>query len=214
MTYNASKVRVFNRGVIPDALLNELLAWGKTADDALFAQNTNYDIYNKVFPELGPYSDLRYRKAVMLHVMAVLAMFEASGKFWNEGVDSSRRNETTNENAEAGMWQVSWNNRKLDPSLREFLSAKGIDDGATFRARMASDTAASKALQMEFIARLLRIDVKDFNRINNGPVRKVAGYGGLDERKSTPWRQKFWSAQESIYPWLSRAAVTELVSLL
>ena len=75
---------------------------------------------------------------------------------------------------------------------------------------MTSDSVENKALQMEFAARLLRIDVKDFNRINNGPVRKVEGYGGLDERRATPWRERFWPAKESIYPYLSRAAVEEL----
>ncbi len=204
MIFNAARISVFDRGRITDAFLTELLDWGRSAADEIFAKNTNYDIYNKVFPELGPYPDLIYRKAVLLHVLSVLAWFEASGH-WNEGVDSSRRGSTTNENAEAGMWQVSWNNRKLDPSLRTFLSEHGIEDGIAFQQRMKAD----HPIAMEFAARLLRIDMRDFNRINNGPVRKG------DERKKTwPDRPKLWEADESIYPWLSREAVAEIVQSL
>jgi len=64
---------------------------------------------------------------------------------------------------------------------------------------------------MEFITLLLRIDVKDFNRINNGPVRKGP------ERKETwdnPPRPKLWRAEESIYPWLSRSSVDEFKQLI
>lgn len=206
---NISKKGVIDRGRISNDFLNDLVDWGKTASYDLFATNQNYDIYNKVFPELGPYPDPITRIAVMLHVLSVLGWFEASGD-WKEGVDSSRRSDTTNENAEAGMWQVSWNNRRLDSSLKQFLTDHGIDDGVEFQQRMKSD----HPLAMEFAARLLRIDVKDFNRINNGPVRKVQGWGGIDERRSTPWRRRFWSEYESIYPWLSRAAVEEIKTAL
>lgn len=205
MNFFAARIAVFTRGVISDAFLTELVEWGRIAADEIFAKNANYDIYNKVFPELGPYPDLLSRKAVLLHVLSVLAWFEAGGN-WKMGVDSSRRSETTNENAEAGMWQVSWNNRRLDPSLKLCLSNYDIKDGVEFQQAMKTD----HVLAMEFAARLLRIDVRDFNRINNGPVRKVDGFGGRDERRETPWRQKFWSADESIYPWLSRAAVEEI----
>lgn len=199
MTFLATKARVFNRGVPPDSFLTEQVEWGRLAADELFAPNNNYDIYNKVFPELGPYPTLEYRKGVLLEVMRVLAMFESSGN-WKCGVDSSRRSDTTNENAEAGAWQVSWNNRKLDPSLRTFLSDSGIDDGVEFQQRMKSDHMVA----MEFIALLLRIDVKNFERINNGPVRK-----GPERKATWPDRPKLWRAEESIYPWLSRAAVDE-----
>ena len=204
MTFFATKARVFNRGVMSDEFLTELAGFGKTAPDEIFAPNNHFDIYNKVFDELGPYPTLAYRKGVLLEVMRVLAMFEGSGN-WKTGVDSSRRSDTTNENAEAGAWQVSWNNRKLDPSLKTFLSDNGIDDGVEFQQRMKSD----HMLAMNFIALLLRIDVKNFERINNGPVRKGS------ERKATwPNRPKLWRAEESIYPWVSRSAVEEWQRLI
>jgi hypothetical protein len=204
MTFFATKVRVFNRGIPSDEFLTELINFGKKAPDEYFAANANFDIYNKVGDELGPFDDLLKRKAVLLEVERVLGMFESSGN-WNEGVDSSRQSSTTNENAEAGAWQVSWNNRKLDPSLSAFLSDKGINDGVTFQQKMKSD----HMLAMSFISLLLRIDVKDFNRINNGPVRK-----GIERKTTWPNRPKLWDAAESIYPWLSRAAVTEFESFL
>lgn len=204
MKFFATKARVFNRGVPSDEFLSELVGFLNKATDEDFAPNKNFDIYNKVRDELGPYPDISYRKAVLGEVMRVLAMFESSGN-WKEGVDSSRRGDTTDENAEAGMWQVSWNNRKLDPSLKAFLSANGINDGVTFQQRMKSD----HMLAMGFIVLLLRIDVTDFERINNGPVRK-----GTERVATWPDRPKLWVANESIYPWLSRASATEIQGLI
>lgn len=211
MLYKALKAGVGNRGNLRDLFLDEMVRWFKTAPDEIFAQNANYDIYNKVYTELGPYLDRPlYRRAVMFEVVRVLALFESSGD-WNEGVDLSRDSTTTNENAEAGAWQVSWNNRKLDPSLNGLLILHDVRDGREFQKRMKQD----HELAMEFICRLLRIDVKDYARINNGPVRKVNGYGGLNERKLTwPHESRHWPADQSIYPWLRRDAVEEAQTLL
>lgn len=210
MKFFATKARVFNRGVPSDEFLTELITIGRKMLDEYFLPNTNYDIYNKVKDELGPWHDLLTRKAVMIEVLRVLGMFESSGN-WKTGVDTSRRSETTNENAEAGAWQVSWNNRRLDPALRAFLADRGIDDGVEFQQKMKSD----HTLAMEFAAMLLRVDVKDYNRINNGPVRKIEGYDSINERKKTwPDQSKYWRAEESIYPWLSRASVDEIKQLL
>jgi hypothetical protein len=204
MNFYATKARVFNRGVLSDEFLTELVGFGKVGDDDIFARNNNYDIYNKVYDELGPYEGDRHRRAVLLEVLRVLALFESGGN-WREGVDSSRRGDTTNENAEAGAWQVSWNNRKLDPNLATFLEDNEVDDGVEFQQRMKSD----HMLAMEFIARLLRIDMKDYNRINNGPVRK-----GMEREATWPDRPKLWRADQSIYPWLSRDAVLEFEGFL
>jgi hypothetical protein len=201
---NAVLGEVFNRGSLTPETINEMVVWGQTAPDFLFAPNTAYDIYNKIFPELGPWESLLHRKAAMLEVERVLMLFESGGN-WREGVDTSRRTSTTSENAEAGAWQVSWDNRRLDPSLSEFLKEEGIMDGETFQERMKSDHDVA----MTFITLLLRIDMKNFQRINNGPIRKG------DERKKTwPDRPKLWRAEESIYPWLSRDAVTEFMEFL
>lgn len=195
---------VSNRGVLPRAFALEFVAWFKQADDSLFAPNQNFDIYSKVREELGPWTSPLHRRAVMMEVGRVLALFESSGN-WNEGVDTSRSSTTTSENAEAGAWQVSYDARHLDPSLQALLNDKGITGGLAFQRLSKSD----HAFAMEFIVRLLRIDVKDFNRIANGPVRKG------DERKATwPNRPKLWDAKESIYPWLNREAVSEFQQLL
>lgn len=201
MKFLATKKGVFNRGVPPDSFLVEQVAWLKTAPDELFAPNTNFDIYNKVKPELGPYESLLHRKAVAAEVERVLAGFESSWD-WKEGVDVSRLGSNTPENSEAGAWQVSYDARRLDPSLSKLLQDHGINDGISFQVSMKSN----HFLAMEFETRLLRIDVKNPQRLHNGPLYKGA------ERSAI--RSKLRGEEHSIYPWLSRAAVTEWQQLL
>ena len=85
MDFHATKQRVLNRGVPPDSFLDELVAWGRSAPDEIFAPNANTDVYSNVVAVLGPWQDLRHRRAVMLEVMRVLAGFESSWN-WNAGV--------------------------------------------------------------------------------------------------------------------------------
>lgn len=202
--YIALKMPVFNRGIPSDLFIDEILACVRLLPDEYFGPNKNFDIYNKVSSELGPWENLLHRKAVMAHILIVLGMFESSGN-WKEGVDSSRRTSTTKENAEAGAWQESWDARRLDPSLAEFLKNNSITDGVEFQQRMKTD----HCLAVSFTILLLRIDVKDFERIANGPVRK-----GDERRKTWPDRSNLWNAKESIYPWLSRLAVSEVMKFL
>lgn len=206
MNFIATKHPVFNRGSASDSLLSEFVTWGKAAPEEIFAPNNNFDIYSKSKDELGPFNGRgpNYRRASMLEFMRVLILFESGGN-WKEGTDSSRHTATTNENAEAGLFQESWDGRKLDPSLAKFLSDRGIADGITFQQRMKLDHAVA----MEYAARLLRIDIKNFNRIANGPVRK-----GSERSATWPNRPKLWDEKESIYPWLRRDAVAEFEALL
>lgn len=203
-TFKATKSQVFNRGAAPDAFLQELIVWARTAQDEIFAANPHFDIYSKVKLELGPFTSLIQRKSVMLEVLRVLALFESECN-WKEGPDSSRRTETTKENAEAGAWQESWDARKLDPALAKLLSEQGVMGGVEFQQRIKSD----HPLAMEFTARILRIDMKNFERIANGPVRK-----GDEREKTWPDRPKLWSSEQSIYPWLSRESVAEFQAFL
>src|SRR4030095_14185844 len=106
MTFKAAIEKVLNRGIPPDSFLNELVAWGKTAPDEIFAPNLLPDIYGKTKAELGPWENPIQRKAAMLEVMRVLAGFESSWD-WTEGIDTSRLGSDTPENSEAGAWQVS-----------------------------------------------------------------------------------------------------------
>src|SRR5580693_1899343 len=104
MAYVAAKQRVANRGVPPDSFLDELVAWGKTAPDEIFAPNSFKDIYSSVFSTLGPWDGLQHRRAVMLEVMRVLAGFESSWN-WNEGRDVTNPTSVTSDTIEAGAWQ-------------------------------------------------------------------------------------------------------------
>ena len=213
MEFKFTKAAVQDQGKPPDWFLKEQVLWARAAfalKPELFSPNQNYDIFNKVFTELGPWDSELHRVAVICEVERVLAGFESSWNH-NEGVDMSRRNETTNENAEAGAWQMSYDARHLDPSIQQCLIDNHIRDGAMFQQFIKTDHPFS----MEFITRVLRVDVKDYDRIASGPVRKVNGYNGKDERRLTwPTRPRFWSEDESIYPWLSRKSVAEFAELI
>ena len=73
-----ARARVSNRGVPPNAFLQELVEWAKTAPAEIFEdkQTKEPDVYASVKKDLGPYGDLVHRKACMLEVMRVLAGFE------------------------------------------------------------------------------------------------------------------------------------------
>jgi hypothetical protein len=101
MAFDATRQPVSNRGVPPDSFLDELVAWGKIAPDEIFAPNSNKDVYSNVVGVLGPWEDLRHRRAVMLEVMRVLAGFESSWD-WNAGVDVTNRTSVTPDTIEAG----------------------------------------------------------------------------------------------------------------
>lgn len=196
MTFRETKRKVLNRGIAPDAFLEEMVEWAQSAPDEIFEINDRFDIYSKVANELGPYTSLTHRKAVMLEVMRVLAGFESSWD-WKEGVDTSRLGSDTPENSEAGAWQVSYDARRLHSDLAEMLRDRGIKDGIKFQQSMKFD----HPLAMEFVARLMR-----FNTKHNGPLYKG------DERNAI--RKSLRGSQHSIYPWLSRDAVREFQELL
>src|SRR6478736_5892647 len=127
MAFHATKQKVFNRGVPPDSFLNELVAWGRTAPDEIFAPNPHADIYSNVVGVLGPWQDLRHRRAVMLEVMRVLAGFESSWR-WGEGTDAAAdkwaaKHHTTRSPAEieAGAWQVSANSMGFGLELKNLV---------------------------------------------------------------------------------------------
>ena len=77
----ACKKKVSNRGAAPDSFLNEMIDWAREASHEIFERNDNHDVYSNVVVELGPYVDLRHRKAVMLEVLCVLGGFESSWNF-------------------------------------------------------------------------------------------------------------------------------------
>ena len=163
MPFTATKQHVFNRGVPPDDFLDQLVAWGKTAPDEIFAPNTVTDIYSNVLDVLGPWEGIEHRRAVMLEVMRVLAGFESSWD-WNAGVDVTNPTSDTPTTMEAGAWQVSANSMGFGQDLKDLVLARaGSLDGTDFQRAMKQD----HTLAMEYIARLLRHTVN-----HNGPVKR------------------------------------------
>ncbi len=196
MDFVKTRQAVFNRGVPNRQFLEELVMWGRAADPAIFAPNDRYDIYNKIKPELGPWEDPIARRAAMLEVLRVLAGFESSWD-WMEGSDTSRESEDTDENDEAGAWQVSYDSRKLSTKLSAMLIDAGIHNGIDFQRVMKHD----HTFAMDYVATLLRWNTK-----HNGPLYKG------DERLAI--RRSLRGAEHSIYPWLSKASMTEFEHLL
>lgn len=163
MKYHALKRAVDNRGVPPDSFLDELIAWGKTAPDFIFAPNQNKDVYGNVLAALGPWMGLQHRRAVMLEVLRVLAGFESAWK-WTEGRDVTNSTSGTPETEETGIFQVSCNATSFDPSLKEFvITVIGKRDCRKF----ITETKTDHAFAIGFAARLLRFTVN-----HNGPVKR------------------------------------------
>ena len=161
--YHALKHRVRGRGIPPDGFLDELVAWGATAPDDIFAPNTHRDVYSNVVGVLGPWRDLPHRRAAMLEVMRVLAGFESSWK-WNEGRDVTNATSITPTTIEAGAWQVSANSMGFGQELKNLVqSSVGSLNGNDFQRAMKQN----HRLAMEYIARLLRRTVN-----HNGPVKR------------------------------------------
>lgn len=184
MIFFATRVRVKDRGVPPESFLTELVAWGRSAPDEIFAQNSEPDdIYVSVREELGPYYGVPYRRSVMLEVMRVHAGFESSWN-WTEGVDQTNKSSLAHKTGqETGIFQVSFDSEWIENGkMKPFAQAKGITDVDSFIPKMKSD----HALALEYYARLVRINVKWA-----GPI-----------------------VRREIHPWLSRASVNEFANLL
>jgi hypothetical protein len=191
--------QVFNRGSPKPEFLQELVVWGKTAPEAIFADQpgNEKDIYASLTEELGPFGGILHRKACMLEVMRVLAGFESSWNF-NEGRDTTNVTSVTPDTIEAGAWQVSANSMNFGDELKDLVRANvGTLDGNAFQKAMKQN----HPLAMEYIARLMRR-----TRKANGPLLK-----GKERRIFKP---AFQGEKQSIYPWLSREAVAEFQAFL
>ena len=163
MTYIATRQKVHNRGVPPTAFLDELVAWGKIANNEIFEPNAHDDIYSSVKSSLGPWQEGNHRRAVMLEVMRVLAGFESSWE-WADGVDVTNASSITPDTIEAGAWQVSANSVNFGPELKALvIRTIGSLDGNKFQAEIKQN----HEFAMEYIARLLRRTTH-----HNGPVKR------------------------------------------
>ena len=163
MIFEATKQKVSNRGIPPDSFLDELVGWGRSTPDEIFAPNQNADVYASIIETLGPWENIGHRRAVMLEVMRVLAGFESSWH-WDAGVDTNNPSSTTPNTIEAGAWQVSANSMAFGQELKDLVFSKvGSFDGNAFQRAMKQN----HQLAMEYIARLLRRTVD-----HNGPVKR------------------------------------------
>jgi len=160
----ACKEKVFNRGKAPDSFLNELIDWAKQTPDEIFERNQNHDVYSNVAADLGPFSDLLQRKAVMLEVLRVLGGFESSWKF-RAGVDVTNPTSNTPCTEEAGIFQCSGNAMEFDDSLKELLSRTTGGDSSC--KKFITTTKENHQFAFEFCARLLRFTVN-----HHGPVKR------------------------------------------
>lgn len=162
-TFVACLQRVHNRGTPTDAFLNQLVDWGAAAPDEIFARNEITDIYSFVSPELGPWADIRERRAAMLEVLRVLAGFESSWN-WNAGRDITNPSSNQPCTEEAGILQVSGNSMSFDVSLKNLVQATQGDTDCT---RFRATTKANHPFALEYCARLLR-----FTTNHHGPVKR------------------------------------------
>lgn len=186
MIFSATKDHVLNRGNPPDSFLEDLVTWGKAADDSIFAPNSAHDVYSSVAPVLGPWQGAQHRRAAMLEVLRVLAGFESSWN-WNEGVDITNPSSLAHiVGQETGAWQVSFDSLYLDRTgaLRNFVN-QSLGEIATVQ-QFIDGMKSNHSFACGYVARLLRISVAW-----DGPV-----------------------ARGEIQPWLRRSAVAEFQALL
>ena len=155
--------RVHNRGTPPESFIDELIHFGKTAKNEIFEPNNVFDVYSSVFAELGPYSNIIHRKAVMLECLRVLAGFESSWD-WKEGRDITNRTSVTADTIESGAWQVSANSLNFGDDLKKLVRDNiNTLDGWKFQELMKTNHQVA----IEYAARLLRHTVN-----HNGPVKR------------------------------------------
>ena len=161
--YHALKEHVLNRGVPPDAFLDQLVAWGRAAPDDIFVLNAIHDVYSSVVGVLGPWQDLNHRRAAMLEVMRVLAGSNRRGTGTRAAIRQTRPRSlrTPLRRARGRSARTRW---PWDEELKDLvMSAVRSLDGDTFQEAMKTN----HPLAMEYIARLLRRTVD-----HNGPVKR------------------------------------------
>lgn len=200
MNFSATKQAVLNRGEPPDSFLSELVGWGKTAPDEIFAPNdVPVDVFTVIKSSLGTlighdplgrpiyqWDSLLQRKAALLETMRVHAGFESSWN-WREGVDVTNAHSVENKTgAETGVFQVSFDSEWINHyAMKPFAEAHDITTPEKFIPAMK----ANHALALEYYARLVRISIRWA-----GPLLR--------------------HGNDSVYPWLRRDAAKEFEALL
>lgn len=171
--FSATRARVGNRGRAPEAFLQELVNWGRSAPDEVFAPNAAFDIYSAVAPQLGPYRDLMHRRAVMLEVLRVHAGLESSWN-WDEGVDTSKRVANDVRNEEAGAFQCSCDSLQFGADLQALFKQASVGDASC--EAFIRVTKQNHPFAIEYDARLLR--------------HTLAHHGPVKRREIHPWLRR------------------------
>lgn len=195
--YSACLAPVFNRGRPTPPFLDEMLDWALTAPDEIFAPNpVPVEIFTVIKSHLATiigensagriykWDSLLHRKGGLCEAMRVHAMMESSGN-WREDVDKTNPRSVKNiKSRETGIFQVSFDST-AHPGMMAFAKAHGIDTPEKFIPAMKKD----HALALEYYARLVRVNIRWA-----GPLLR--------------------HGEDSIYPWLRRAAVAEFMGFL
>jgi len=171
--------KVHNRGAPPVAFLDELLAWGRSADEAIFLGNNVFDIYSSVVNALGPWRSDAHRRAALLEVLRVLGGFESSWD-WEAGRDTTNPDSNTLCTEEAGMFQCSGNSMAFSPALKQLLLAAdaGSDGGC---ASFIRTTKSNHAFAIDYCARLLRITTRHHGPVRDGFIHSWLRRDAVDE---------------------------------
>lgn len=180
--FAATKKPVSNRGVAPDAFLDELVSIFLALDISLFAPNSEpEDVFSLIRPVLGPWTSLEHRRAAMCEVLRVLAGEESSWN-WSEGVDTTNKTSMAHvEGQETGAWQVSADSMALSPALRSFIVERlGTDHPQAFIDAMKEN----HALAVEYVVRLLRVSYRWDGPISRGVVNSQVSRAACDEFQS------------------------------
>ncbi len=156
----------------PVAFLDTILKWAQSESDTVFERNTGFDIYSVL--EKLPHTSLLERKAVALEALRCIGGFESNWN-WKEGRDVSAGPETE-EQMEAGAFQVSFDSSRLGPDLQRYLIENGIFHAGDFRTRIQVDPVFDCA----YTFRLLRVSTRWDGPINRGWVTAAAS---LDAHK-------------------------------
>lgn len=155
-----------NHDAPSDAWLDFLTSYLAREKAAVFAVNSNTDVYTLLRPTLlslgEPWHSSLHRRAA-LGVALLCISGDESDWNWNEGRDTTAGPQRPEE-MEAGPFQVSYDSRGLDESLRSFLVAQGVTDAGEFQHRMKSD----HALACAYAARLLRVSTRWDGPCNRG----------------------------------------------
>lgn len=198
--YNACLSPVYNRGRPTPAFLDELIDWARLAPDEIFAPNAApVDIFTVIKSSLGAlkgkdgagtpiyrWDSLLHRKAALCEAMRVHAGMESSWN-WKEGVDRTNKRSMKNiAGQETGVFQVSFDSIRLGNfAMRNFAIVHGIDHAEAFILAMKTD----HKLALEYYARLVRVSIRWA-----GPLLR--------------------HGEDSVYPWMRRAAVAEFMEFL